>query len=156
MTSLRYLMVACVQVPVRKLRERLPTAWAYLIKLFLLPLSVSLSVCLCIEFCPSQATKARPISRATASVEAPSLRLHSPLLASKAVLSSWSLVVICALITTDVTGITGWYQAGTRLVPRTIYEGIVYMYENIRVCTGTRGSPVAFLSYDVNHTTYVV
>ena len=31
-TSLRYLMVTCVQVPVRKFRERLPTAWANLRK----------------------------------------------------------------------------------------------------------------------------
>ena len=33
-------MVACVQVPVRKFRERLPTAWPDLSKLFLLPSSV--------------------------------------------------------------------------------------------------------------------
>ena len=39
-TSLRYLMVACVQVPERKFPERLPTAWAYSFKTFLLPLSV--------------------------------------------------------------------------------------------------------------------
>ena len=30
-TSLRYLMVPCVQVPVRKFGERLPTEWAYLV-----------------------------------------------------------------------------------------------------------------------------
>ena len=28
-TSLRYLMVDCVQVPVGKVRERLPTTWVY-------------------------------------------------------------------------------------------------------------------------------
>ena len=38
--SLRYLMIACVQVPVRKFQERLPTAWGYSSEIFLLPLSV--------------------------------------------------------------------------------------------------------------------
>ena len=69
--------------------------------------------CGCIELCPSNATKTLPISRATASVEARYLHLHPPLLASKVVLSSWRLVVVCALTTTDVTGITSMYQAGT-------------------------------------------
>ena len=41
-----YLMVACVEVPVRKLQERLPIAWVYLIKLFSLP-----CVCACIGVC---------------------------------------------------------------------------------------------------------
>ena len=35
-----YLTVACVQVPVRKFPERLPTAYLYLIRLFFLPLFV--------------------------------------------------------------------------------------------------------------------
>ena len=65
-----------------------------------------------------------------ASVEAPYLHFHSPLLAPKAVLNSWRMVVVHTLITRElpaVTGITGWYH----LVPRTIYESTVHMYENI-------------------------
>ena len=53
-TSLHYQMVACVQVPVRKYPDRLPTAWGYLSKLFersefLIDTSQkkSLRVCLC-------------------------------------------------------------------------------------------------------------
>ena len=55
--------------------------------------------CVCIELYSSHATKAPPISTPTASMEVRYLHLHPPLRASKAVLSSWSLVVACALFT---------------------------------------------------------
>ena len=42
-------MVSCTHVPVRKFPERLPTAWAYLIKLFFHPWCVL--VCWCIGLC---------------------------------------------------------------------------------------------------------
>ena len=111
-TSLRYLTVACVRVPLRKFLERMPT----LIKL----LSFPLSVCLCIEICPWHTTNAEPISPLLTSEEAPYYALHPPLPASKTVLSSWGLVVVCALIDTGVTGITAWYDNGL-VVPRTRY-----------------------------------
>ena len=53
------------------------------------------------ELGPSNATKAISISTPRVSVEALYLRLHTPLPASKAVLSSWSLVVICAIFTRE-------------------------------------------------------
>ena len=78
-TSLRYLMVACMQVLVRKFRERLTRARASLIQLFLIMMLM----------CPlSFVPRTPPISTPTASVEARYLHLHPPLLASKAVLSS--------------------------------------------------------------------
>ena len=75
-------------------------------KLFLLPLCVRVCtcvcvcilMCVCIEVCPSHATKKKSISAARAAVEPPYFALRPPLPASKAVLSSCSLVVICALI----------------------------------------------------------
>ena len=129
-----YLMVACVQVAVRKFPERLPTAWAYLIKLFFL--SLCIRVCWCVyalRFIPN-ATNAQLISTLAASVEASYLHLHSPLLASKAVLSSWSLVVInmCSTCQGEVpaeTGITGWYQ----LVPRPIYVRVYFGMKRYQV-----------------------
>ena len=74
-----------------------------------------------IEICPSNATNAQPILRATASVEAPYWHLHSPLPASKAVLSSWRLVVVCALITTGVTGLASKYPAGTYALTHLVF-----------------------------------
>ena len=53
---------------------------------------------MCIELYPSDATSAQLLSTRAASVEAPYLHHHSSLLTSKAILSSWILVVICALI----------------------------------------------------------
>ena len=108
--------------------EKIPTTFAYsvaLLNLLLLPLSV----CACIELYPLNATHAQPISIQEASVEAPYLRLCLPLLASKAILRSWSLVVIfkCALIVTGTTGLTGPYH----LVPRTIHESTRAPY----ICT---------------------
>ena len=77
-TSLRYQMVACVQVPVRKYPDRLPTAWGYLSKLFersefLIDTSQkkSLRVCLCarvhacstnLGFSVRSANRIRPVS----------------------------------------------------------------------------------------------
>ena len=55
-------------------------------------------VCLCIGVCPSNTTNAEPITPFVTSVEAPYYALHPPMPASKTILSSWSLVVICALI----------------------------------------------------------
>ena len=80
-----------------------------------------------IELCSSNATEKPSISTLAASVEAPYLHLHSPLLTSIAGLSSWSLVLVSALIATGATRMTGSYH----LVSRTIYEKIVYMYKNI-------------------------
>ena len=141
-------MVACVQLLVRKFQEHLPTAWAYLIKLFLFPLSVCLSVvCACIEVWPSHTTNAEPVSPLATSVEAPIFALHLPLPASKTVLSSWSLLVTCPLIAPGVTGITGWYD--NRLVvpevPGTTYESTTaYMYDNIGYISA-RASPVCYV-----------
>ena len=123
--------------------EKIPRAFAQSVGLFnKIITSVSLAMSVCIELCPSNATKAPPISTPTASVEASYFHLHPPLLASKAVLSSWSLVVVCALTTTCVTGITGWY----RLVLRTIREHIIYVRIYGIYVQVPRGSPVAFLS----------
>ena len=87
-----------MQVPVRKFRGRSPRALAYLIELFLrlvcVGVLVGVSACACIGLCPSNATKAPPISTPTMSVEAPFLQLHAPLLEPKPFFSSWSLVVV--------------------------------------------------------------
>ena len=126
-TPLSCLTIVCVQVPVRKFQERLPTAWAYLINLFLPPLSV----CLCIEICPLHTTQ-RPWICSKDVCGAPYLHLHLTLLAPEAGSSSWSLVVMCALILQGEgqagTGISGWYH----LVPRTIYV------REYRVCRSTK------------------
>ena len=61
--------------------------------------------------------------------------LFAPLLAPKAVLSSSSLVVVCALITSDKFQASPASQACTRLEPGatgTIYESTVSMYEYTR------------------------
>ena len=82
-------------------------------------------MCLCIEICPSHTTERPRISAASMSVETPFLRLRSPLLASKAVLSSWSLVVICSLIVRGKFKLELEFQAGT------ISYHAQYKYENI-------------------------
>ena len=72
-------------------------------------------VCLAVHWVLySHATKAPPISTPTMSVEAHILHLHPPLLASKAVLGSWSLVAVCALITRDIFQAQLELQAGSR------------------------------------------
>ena len=100
---------ACEKFP-----ERSPTACLIEKKKTYFP-SVRIGVCL--ELCPSKSTEITSISSSRAPVDAPYSHLRSPLLASKAVLSSWSLVVICALIT-RVT-----FKPEMRLVParRTYY-----------------------------------
>ena len=76
--------------------EKIPRTFAHSVplfnNLFLLPL------CVCTGVCPSHTTEKPSISVARAAVEAPSFAVHLPLPASEAVLSSWSLVVICALL----------------------------------------------------------
>ena len=106
-------------------------------------------MCVCIEVYPSHTTNAEPISTLVTSVEAPCYALHPPLPASKAVLSSWSLVVICALITTGVTGITAWYD-NRLVVPGTRHDirehSSIYVRE-YSVYTGTRASHRLFATY---------
>ena len=96
----RNLMVASVQVPVRKIQERLPTAWGYRINCYFFPY-VSVCVLVCAIWTLSNTTNAHQISTRAASVPAPYLPLHPPLLVFKAVLSSWRLVVMCALVATE-------------------------------------------------------
>ena len=103
-----------------------PQRWLITIKLLLFPLSV----CVCIDLCPPNATKAIPISAMTPSVEASYLYLHPPLPASKAVSSSWRLVVVYALINTGVTGITSMYQADTTW-NHALYTRAQYICTNI-------------------------
>ena len=94
--------------------EKNPRTFAHSVGLFIKIILTSL-VCLCIDVCPSNPTKAQPISTPRASVEALYLHLHSPLLASETVLSSWSLVVIiiCTLITREKFQPELELQAGT-------------------------------------------
>ena len=69
-------------------------------------------------FCTRVCTE-QPIPTLAAYLEVLHLHLHPPLVASKRVLSSWSLGVIFYLVTRTKlkqgTGITGWYPAGTSL-----------------------------------------
>ena len=58
-------------------------------------------------------------------VKAPYLHLHSPLLASKDGLSSWSLVVICALIA------RGKFEPELEFQTGTSSYHVLYKYENI-------------------------
>ena len=116
-----YLTVSCGQVPGRKLHERM---FADSVPLFNLTVLAS-PLCLCIDVCPSHTTHAQPISAARMSVEAPYLHVHSPLLASKAVLSSWSLVMICPPIARGKFKPELEFQAGT------ISYHAQYKYENI-------------------------
>ena len=127
----------------RKFQGRSPTAWAFLIKLFFLPLCIRVCILsVCTELCPSNATNAQPISTLAASVEAPYLHLHPPLPAFKDVLSSCRLVVVCALITREK------FQPYFRQAPpgttHCIREHRTYVRQH-RVCTGTRGSPVEYV-----------
>ena len=82
-------MVTSVQVHVRKFRERLPRAWAYLIKLLLLPLCVSFDLCPFMS--PSVGVCGDP--------------LFAPLSTSarvqRRVEFAWSVVMVCAVITRE-------------------------------------------------------
>ena len=72
------------------------------------PWSACVCLVVCIDVGPSNATERAWISAASVAVEAPIYALHTPLPASKIVLSSWGLFVICPLIAPGVTGIAGW------------------------------------------------
>ena len=94
---------------------------------------IGVLVCVCIEVWPSHTTSAGPISAARAAVEAPIHGIHQPLPASKTVLSSWSLLLICPLIDTSDTGITGCYDNNRGTIGTTGTEALytIYIYENI-------------------------
>ena len=122
-------MIACVQMPIRKFPERLPSAWAYLMKLFFFPLCVYLSIHRRLSLERHQLpTDFDPggIYRGP---------LFAPPSTSARVQSRFGFVELggdmCSNYQGDIqagTGITGWCQ----IVPRTIYV-LVYM-----VCRGTR------------------
>ena len=84
----------------------------------------------------SHTTNAEPISTVVTSVEALYYAIHPPLPASKPLLSSWSLVVICPLIAPGVTEITGWYD-NRLVVPGTRYQAPLGVYTRAQhhVCT---------------------
>ena len=110
--------------------EKIPRTFAHSVGLFIKNILTSpvyphirVSVCLCIEVRPSHTTNAEQISPLVTSVEVPYYDFHPPLPASKTVLSSWSLVVICPLIAPGVTGITGWYD-NRLVVPGTRYQAM--------------------------------
>ena len=103
--------------------ENIPRTFAHSVGLLHKILLLPPSVCVCLELCPSNATKAQPISTPTVSMEAPCLHLHSPLLASKAIL--WSLVVICTLFTRER------FQPQLELPNGTSSYHALYMYEYI-------------------------
>ena len=99
---------ACEKIP-RTFAHRVPLFSLMMISSLVCP-CVGVLVCACIEVWPSHTTSAGPISPLVTSVEASTNALHQPLPASKTILSSWSLVVICPLIAPNATGITGWYD----------------------------------------------
>lgn len=89
-------------------------------------------VCALIDVCPSHATKLLPISRPTTSMKDRYLHVQGYLLASKAVVSSWSLVVVCTQITRissrrkwDFKHVPAWYQAPGTIHDRTVYTRII-------------------------------
>ena len=118
----------------------------------------------CAEVWPSHTTNAEPISPLVTSVEAPYYALHPPLPVPKAVLSSWSMVVICPLKDTGATGIPGWYD-NRLVVPGASHyirgHRTIYVRE-YRVYTATRASPVCYVlisrmyEYSYFHTRYQV
>ena len=130
--SLHYLMDTCVQVPVRKFAERLPTDrvglfdWIIFSSLMCTCVGVLVYWCACIEVWPSHTTSTGLIWPLVTSVDAPYVHLHPPSLASKTVLSSWCLVVMSSNCTREV-------QAGTRISGRyqlSSYHAL-YKFENI-------------------------
>ena len=82
-------------------------------------------LCGCIEVCPSHTTNAEPISPHVVSVDALYYAIHPPLPASKTVLSSWSLVVICSPIARGKFKPELQFQVGT-----SSYHAL-YKYQNI-------------------------
>ena len=90
--------------------------------------------CVCTGVCPSHTTNKRPTDSDGGHVcRAFYFALHLPLTVSKAVLSSWSLVVIGALISQGTfkpelefqPGTSSYFQAGTSS------NHAIYVYENI-------------------------
>ena len=114
-----YPIPACVQVPVRKFLERLPTTCAYMKKNIDAP---PFSVCAWYKLCPSQATGRPSISAPRAYMDAPYLHFHS-LIAFKDVSCSWSLVLICDRIAMERFQLELELQAGT------CSHHALYMYE---------------------------
>ena len=88
-------------------------------------------VCLCIVVCPSHTTHAQPISTSVTYVEAPYFAPYPPLPASKNVLSSRSLVVICDLIARANFKPELEFQCGTSFQAGTSSYHALYKYENI-------------------------
>ena len=82
-------------------------------------------VFVCIDVYLSNATERPWVSAPGTSVEAPYLHFNSPLLASKAVLSSWRLVVTRALNARGKFKPKLQFQADTSsYIPRTICTGV--------------------------------
>ena len=92
--------------------EKIPRAFAHRVPLFILIIVTSL-VCVCIDVRPSHTTHAQPISAVRVAVNVPIYALHPLLPASKTVLNSWSLVVICPLIARGEYKSELEFQAGT-------------------------------------------
>ena len=91
----------------RKFKKRLPTAWGYVSKLFLLPLSVrALSL---VPRTTLTRNRLRPLWCLWRPLILPSIHLCP----SKTLLSSWSSVVICALIARGKLKPELEFQAGT-------------------------------------------
>ena len=88
-------------------------------------------VCLWIVVCPSHTTHAQPISTSVTYVEAPYFAPYPPLPASKNVLSSRSLVVICDLIARANFKPELEFQCGTSFQAGTSSYHALYKYENI-------------------------
>ena len=122
--------------------EKIAWTFANSVGLFL-KIVISSLVCLCVcmriglcalRFVPSTLPTRNGFFSLVTSVKTHFYVFHPPLPASKAVLCSWSLVVICAPIAPGVTGITGWYDKKF-VVPDTKHyirdHRSIYMYENI-------------------------
>ena len=104
----------------RKFKKRLPTAWGYVSKLFLLPLSVrALSL---VPRTTLTRNRLRPLWCLWRPLILPSIHLCP----SKTLLSSWSSVVICALIARGKLKPELEFQAGTSCSYHALYK-----HENI-------------------------
>ena len=128
-----YLTVSCTHVPVTNFPECLPTASVYLIQIFFPPWCLY-----CVYWCVGASTLVHQMQPKEHGFR-PRGRLWRPVFsgttlpASKTVLNSSSLLVICLLIAPGVTGITGCYDR--RLV---VAEVPPYTFENIGYLHGTR------------------
>ena len=88
-------------------------------------------VCLCIVVCPSHTSHAQPISTFVTYVEAPYFAPYPPLPASKTVLSSRSLVVICALTARATFKPQLEFSGGISFQAGTSSYHVLYKYDNI-------------------------